>query len=174
MPDSLAIRSLARRHDNPIRRARRIMSGGAIGEFLLPLDEGRKSARRFSRGSMPSATAPLPRRRLLAGRRAHPSAWSPSCTAPGAISPTRACHGCGRRNRIERSSLPKKSCGQALGEAWPRANRSGTGRGGDVTGSRVLLSRSQSLALAVETAGLVSPSETQTLGSLCDWRLTKR
>jgi len=29
-----------------------------------------------------------------------------------------------------------KSCGQALGEAWPRANRSGTGRGGDVTGSR--------------------------------------
>ncbi len=31
-----------------------------------------------------------------------------------------------------------------------------------------------SRALAVETAGLVSPSETQTLGSLCDWRLTKR
>jgi len=29
-----------------------------------------------------------------------------------------------------------KSCGQALGEAWPRAIRSGTGRGGDVTGSR--------------------------------------
>jgi hypothetical protein len=29
-----------------------------------------------------------------------------------------------------------KSCGQALGEAWPRATRSGTGRGGDVTGSR--------------------------------------
>jgi hypothetical protein len=23
----------------------------------------------------------------------------------------------------------RKSCGQALGEAWPRANRSGTGRG---------------------------------------------
>ena len=32
---------------------------------------------------------------------------------------------------------PQKSCGQPLGEAWPRANRSGTGRGGDVTGSRV-------------------------------------
>src|SRR6478672_54657 len=25
----------------------------------------------------------------------------------------------------------------AFGEGWPRANRSGTGRGGDVTGSRV-------------------------------------
>src|ERR1700716_4173204 len=32
-----------------------------------------------------------------------------------------------------------KSCGQLLGESWPRAIRSGTGRGGDVTGSRVLL-----------------------------------
>ena len=30
----------------------------------------------------------------------------------------------------------EKSCGQALGEAWPHAIRSGTGRGGDVTGSR--------------------------------------
>src|SRR4051794_14958868 len=30
-----------------------------------------------------------------------------------------------------------KSCGQLLGESWPRAIRSGTGRGGDVTGSRV-------------------------------------
>src|SRR5882757_5573247 len=30
----------------------------------------------------------------------------------------------------------EKSCGQLLGESWPRANRSGTGRGGDVTGSR--------------------------------------
>jgi hypothetical protein len=30
-----------------------------------------------------------------------------------------------------------KSCGQPLGESWPRAIRSGTGRGGDVTGSRV-------------------------------------
>ena len=34
------------------------------------------------------------------------------------------------------ASAPK-SCGQLLGESWPRANRSGTGRGGDVTGSRV-------------------------------------
>jgi hypothetical protein len=31
----------------------------------------------------------------------------------------------------------QKSCGQLLGESWPRAIRSGTGRGGDVTGSRV-------------------------------------
>src|ERR1700687_1491637 len=30
-----------------------------------------------------------------------------------------------------------KSCGQLLGESWPRAIRSGTGRGGDVTGARV-------------------------------------
>ncbi|MTV12076.1 hypothetical protein FDV58_21185 [Bradyrhizobium elkanii] len=30
----------------------------------------------------------------------------------------------------------QKGCGQPLGEGWPRANRSGTGRGGDVTGSR--------------------------------------
>jgi hypothetical protein len=30
-----------------------------------------------------------------------------------------------------------KSCGQLLGESWPRAIRSGTGRGGDMTGSRV-------------------------------------
>jgi len=27
---------------------------------------------------------------------------------------------------------PKKGCGQPLGESWPRAIRSGTGRGGDV------------------------------------------
>ena len=33
---------------------------------------------------------------------------------------------------------PQKSCGQPLGDGWPRAIRSGTGRGGDVTGSRVL------------------------------------
>src|SRR5882724_12645855 len=33
----------------------------------------------------------------------------------------------------------QKSCGQLLGESWPRAIRSGTGRGGDVTGSRVSL-----------------------------------
>ncbi len=30
------------------------------------------------------------------------------------------------------------------------------------------------VTLAVATAGRLSPSETQTLGSLCDWRLTKR
>src|ERR1700674_4257055 len=35
--------------------------------------------------------------------------------------------------------MAQKSCGQLLGESWPRAIRSGTGRGGDVTGSRVLL-----------------------------------
>jgi hypothetical protein len=35
----------------------------------------------------------------------------------------------------------QKRCGQPLGEGWPRAIRSGTGRGGDVTGSRVLYTR---------------------------------
>src|SRR6266513_4483337 len=45
---------------------------------------------------------------------------------------------------------PQKSCGQPLGESWPRAIRSGTGRGGDVTGSRVLLFR---VALAIAGAG---------------------
>lgn len=71
-------------------------------------------------------------------------------------------------------AVPQKGCGQALGEAWPRANRSGTGRGGDVTGSRVSISFVQRRELAVAIAGRLSPSETQTLGSLCDCRLTKR
>src|SRR3954447_5258056 len=67
-----------------------------------------------------------------------------------------------------------KSCVQALGEAWPRAIRSGTGRGGDVTGSRnsfvarvvacvqrcFNVPSQRSLALAVATAGRPSPSET--------------
>src|SRR3954454_13337236 len=93
-----------------------------------------------------------------------------------------------KKNALHISILHRKSCGQALGEAWPRAIRSGTGRGGDVTGSRnsfvtclvafvqrCLKVRSQrSLALAVPTAGRPSPSETHTFGSLCDWRLTKR
>lgn len=39
---------------------------------------------------------------------------------------------------VAAGSIAPKSCGQPLGEGWPRANRSGTGRGGDVTGSRVL------------------------------------
>ena len=44
-----------------------------------------------------------------------------------------------------------------------------------MTGSRnSFLCLTARVALAVETAGWVSPSETQTLGSLCDWRLTKR
>jgi hypothetical protein len=43
------------------------------------------------------------------------------------------------------------------------------GEGWDVTGSRVLLFLCyRSWALAVATAGRPSPSETQTLGSLCD------
>ena len=49
----------------------------------------------------------------------------------------------------------------------------GTGRGGDVTGSRSSFFFVQRDA-AVDTAGRGSPSETQTFGSDCDWRLTKR
>jgi len=44
------------------------------------------------------------------------------------------------RSRRRAMSAPQKSCGQLLGESWPRAIRPGTGRGGDVTGSRVLWS----------------------------------
>src|SRR3954451_11930075 len=44
-----------------------------------------------------------------------------------------------------------KSCGQLLGESWPRAIRSGTGRGGDVTGSRV--SSCSCLLSAIARAG---------------------
>jgi hypothetical protein len=67
-------------------------------------------------------------------------------------------------------SMASKSCGHPLGEGWPRANRSGTGRGGDVTGSRVRKSLCcyRSREDAVATAGRPSPSETHTLGSLCD------
>src|SRR3954452_3552591 len=36
-----------------------------------------------------------------------------------------------------RSEAPAKTVAASLGGGWPRAIRSGTGRGGDVTGSRV-------------------------------------
>jgi hypothetical protein len=61
----------------------------------------------------------------------------------------------------------------------PAARESGlgTGRGGDVTGLAELLfskvARNQR-DVAVAIAGRGSPSETQTFGSACDWRLTKR
>src|SRR5262249_35376880 len=49
----------------------------------------------------------------------------------------------------------------------------GTGRGGDVTGNAELLVRCQcAVAVALDEFG--SPSDTHTLGSACDWRLTKR
>src|SRR6478736_7896871 len=51
---------------------------------------------------------------------------------------SRAYHRGGRRAQTkQRLRQCKKGCGQPLGEGWPRAIRSGTGRGGDVTGSRV-------------------------------------
>src|SRR6266480_7048264 len=69
----------------------------------------------------------------------------PECEA------SRAYHKGGRRAQTkQRLRQCKKSCGQPLGESWPRAIRSGTGRGGDVTGSRVLLFR---VALAIAGAG---------------------
>jgi hypothetical protein len=61
------------------------------------------------------------------------------------------------------------------GRAWPRAIRSGTGRGGDVTGSRSSFLGAALNAhreVAVESAGRVSPRPTHTFGSVCDWRLT--
>src|SRR3954447_20002629 len=47
---------------------------------------------------------------------------------------------------------PQKSCAQPLGDGWARANRSGTGRGGDVTG-RVSLSFVSTDLLLVPCAG---------------------
>jgi len=38
----------------------------------------------------------------------------------------------GQRQSGQPANGSQKSCGQPLGEGWPRANRSGTGRGGDV------------------------------------------
>src|SRR3990170_277214 len=55
------------------------------------------------------------------------------------------------------------------GEPAAREPGLGTGRGGDMTGAAKLLQRE----VAVATAGRGSPSVTQVLGSLCDWRLTK-
>jgi len=72
--------------------------------------------------------------------------------------------------------LDLKKLRPALGEAG-RARSVGTGRGGDVTGRVTLFAYRvsyRSRALAVAIAGRLSPSETQTLGSLCDCRLTKR
>ena len=67
----------------------------------------------------------------------------------------------------------------ALGGRLAATIRSGTGRGG-VTGSRfscvlaLWLCRYLRGALAVAIAGRASPSATQTLGSVCDCRFTKR
>src|SRR3982074_162924 len=57
--------------------------------------------------------------------------WKPKVPVPSTIR--------GREPSQNNAFCPQKSCGQLLGESWPRAIRSGTGRGGDVTGSRVSL-----------------------------------
>jgi len=72
--------------------------------------------------------------------------------------------------------LAEKRCGRLLGESRPREPGLGTGRGGDVTGlanSCWFVSANQREA-AVAGAGVGAPSATHTLGSACDWRLTKR
>src|SRR5260370_8412774 len=51
----------------------------------------------------------------------------------------------------------QKSCGRALGEARPRAIRSGTGRGGDVTGSRVSVISSPVVAAAARANPPAAP-----------------
>ena len=48
----------------------------------------------------------------------------------------------------------------------------GTGRGGDVTGSANSFSSQRAETVAGDLRG--SSSETQTFGSDCDWRFTKR
>lgn len=70
--------------------------------------------------------------------------------------------------------LVSKKLRPSLGEARPRTIRSGTGRGGDTTGSWVSVLEKFQRALAVDTAGRESPRETHALGSLCDCRFTKR
>jgi len=60
-----------------------------------------------------------------------------------------------------------------LGEAGRREPGLGTGRGGDVTGSAYFVGVAQRDE-AVAGAARGSPSETQTFGSDCDWRFTKR
>ena len=69
--------------------------------------------------------------------------------------------------------LSRKRCGRLLGESRPREPGLGTGRGGDVTG---LANSFSSLQREVAVAGAArgSPSESHTLGSACDCRLTKR
>src|ERR1700738_1488187 len=52
---------------------------------------------------------------------------------------SRIYHNLGYGTQPKQGSAAQKSCGQPLGEGWPRAIRSGTGRGGGVTGSRGLL-----------------------------------
>ncbi len=63
--------------------------------------------------------------------------------------------------------------------SWGRAGRGepglGDGEGGDVTGvanSLPMLCSQREVAVAGAARG--SPSEIQTFGSACDWRLTKR
>jgi hypothetical protein len=61
------------------------------------------------------------------------------------------------------------------GEPPAREPGLGTGRGGDVTEfAELLCFASLQRELEVSGADLGSPSETQTFGSACDWRFTKR
>jgi len=63
----------------------------------------------------------------------------------------------------------------ALGTPAAREPGLGTGRGGDVTGlAKLSFSQCADEEAAVANAGRGALSATQTLGLLCDWRLTNR
>jgi hypothetical protein len=70
----------------------------------------------------------------------------------------------------------KKVAAGSGGEPAAREPGLGDGEGGNVTGLAMLLvsNDSDQRAAAVAPAGRGSPSATHALGSLCDWRFTKR
>ena len=87
-----------------------------------------------------------------------------------------ASRNCDLEGRSDPAPAPHKKLRPAIG-GWLAAREpvwDGEGWGCDrVAGSKFLV-RYRSRELAVASAGRLSPSETHTLGSLCDCRLTKR
>ena len=81
---------------------------------------------------------------------------------------------CGAASGFENSGLPylKMLRPDLGGDPAAREPGLGTGRGGDVTGSANSFSSQRAETVAGDLRG--SSSETQTFGSDCDWRFTKR
>src|SRR5262245_46757915 len=75
-----------------------------------------------------------------------------------------------KAQKIGISSNPEKGAAGPWGKAGRSRTRSGDGEGWGRDRVRVTFQRD----VAVAVAGRGSPSETHTLGSNCDWRLTKR